>query len=51
MSSPVYIQIHNQLQANIEQGKWQVGEKIPAERALAGEFGVSRIWCQSDDPA
>lgn len=43
MSSPVYIQIHNQLQENIEQGKWQVGEKIPAERVLAGEFGVSRM--------
>lgn len=43
MSSPVYIQIHNQLQANIEQGKWQVGEKIPAERVLTGEFGVSRM--------
>lgn len=43
MSSPVYIQIHNQLRKNIEEGKWKVGEKIPAERELANEFSVSRM--------
>lgn len=43
MGSPVYIQIHNQLRSNIEDGKWQVGQKIPAERELATEFGVSRM--------
>lgn len=43
MSSPVYIQIHNQLRENIENGKWQVGEKIPAERELAAQFDVSRM--------
>ena len=43
MSSPVYIQIHNQLRKNIEDGKWKVGEKIPAERELANEFSVSRM--------
>lgn len=43
MGSPVYIQIHNQLRANIENGKWHVGQKIPAERELASEFGVSRM--------
>lgn len=43
MGSPVYIQIHNQLRSNIENGKWHVGQKIPAERELAGEFGVSRM--------
>lgn len=43
MSSPVYIQIHNQLREQIEGGKWQVGEKIPAERELATTFGVSRM--------
>lgn len=43
MGSPVYIQIHNQLRSNIEEGKWQVGQKIPAERELATEFGVSRM--------
>ncbi|MBB1070488.1 GntR family transcriptional regulator [Limosilactobacillus sp. RRLNB_1_1] len=43
MSSPVYIQIHNQLRKNIEDGKWKVGEKIPAERELANDFSVSRM--------
>lgn len=43
MSSPIYIRIHNELQANIENGQWQVGEKIPAERALAEHFHVSRM--------
>lgn len=43
MSSPIYIRIHNELQANIENGQWSVGEKIPAERALAKQFNVSRM--------
>ena len=43
MSSPIYIKIHNQLRENIEDGKWKVGEKIPAERELAGQFNVSRM--------
>ena len=43
MGSPVYIQIHNQLRENIENGHWKVGQKIPAERELAAEFGVSRM--------
>lgn len=43
MSSPVYIQIHNQLRQNIEDGEWKVGDKIPAERELANDFGVSRM--------
>lgn len=43
MASPVYIQIHNQIKQEIENGKWQVGAKIPAERELALSFGVSRM--------
>lgn len=43
MGSPVYIQIHNQLRENIENGKWHVGQKIPAERELASHFNVSRM--------
>lgn len=27
MGSPVYIQIHNQLRENIENGHWKVGQK------------------------
>ncbi|WP_267201876.1 GntR family transcriptional regulator [Limosilactobacillus kribbianus] len=43
MGSPVYIKIHNQLRENIENGKWTVGQKIPAERELAASFDVSRM--------
>lgn len=43
MSSPIYIQIHNQIKTWIESEKWLVGEKIPSERELAVEFGVSRM--------
>ncbi|WP_290033531.1 GntR family transcriptional regulator [Ligilactobacillus cholophilus] len=43
MGSPIYIRIHNSIKESIENGKWQVGERIPAERELAIEFGVSRM--------
>lgn len=43
MSSPIYIKIHNQLRENIEDVKWKVGERIPAERELANQFSVSRM--------
>ncbi|UQS81840.1 GntR family transcriptional regulator [Bombilactobacillus folatiphilus] len=40
---PIYVQIHNQIKQEIAQGKWQVGQRIPAERLLADEFQVSRM--------
>jgi len=43
MASPIYIQIHNQLKTMIEQGTWQVGQRIPPERVLAEKFQVSRM--------
>lgn len=43
MGSPIYLQIHNELKRQIEFGKYKVGDKIPAERDLAVEFGVSRM--------
>ncbi|KRM11664.1 GntR family transcriptional regulator [Paucilactobacillus suebicus] len=43
MTSPVYIQIHNQIKQDVENGKWRVGERIPAERELAELFNVSRM--------
>ena len=43
MSSPVYIQIHNQIKKDIEAGVWSVGDRIPSERELALEFNVSRM--------
>ncbi|MER2041872.1 GntR family transcriptional regulator [Desemzia incerta] len=40
---PIYIQIHNKIRKMIEEGKWQVGERIPSERDLAKTFEVSRM--------
>lgn len=43
MGSPVYIQIHNEIKRRIEAGKWVIGDRIPSERQLAVQFGVSRM--------
>lgn len=43
MGAPIYLQIHNELKRQIEQGKYKIGDKIPAERDLALEFEVSRM--------
>ena len=43
MSSPIYIKIHNEIRQRIEDGEWAVGDRIPAERELAEQFGVSRM--------
>ena len=43
MSSPIYIQIHNQIKQAIEAGRWAVGDRIPSERELATQFDVSRM--------
>lgn len=40
---PIYIQIHNQMREWIIDGKWQINEKIPSERALTEVFDVSRM--------
>ncbi len=40
---PVYIQIHNKIKKEIENGKWKVGDRLPSERELAQLFGVSRM--------
>lgn len=43
MQEPMYIQIHNKIKKDIENKKWLVGERIPAERQLAIDFNVSRM--------
>lgn len=43
MGSPIYIKIHNSIKEAIQEGKWQIGDRIPAERELAEQFGVSRM--------
>jgi len=40
---PLYAQIINYLDEQIESGFYQVGQQIPSENALASELGVSRI--------
>lgn len=39
----MYIKIHNQIKRDIEEHVYNVGDRIPAERQLAVEFGVSRM--------
>lgn len=40
---PIYIQIHDQIKAEIEGGKWAVGDRLPSERDLSIQYGVSRM--------
>ena len=47
MQEPMYIKIHNQIKRDIENKKYKVGERIPAERQLALKFNVSRMTLRS----
>jgi GntR family transcriptional regulator len=40
---PIYLQIHDQLKAEIAKGVWKVGDRLPPERELSVKFGVSRM--------
>lgn len=40
---PAYHQITSHLKERISLGEWQLGDKLPAEEALAREYHVSRI--------
>lgn len=40
---PLYIQIYNDLLKDIKNGKFVSGDKIPSEKELTEQFGVSRI--------
>ena len=40
---PFYYQIKNDIFKDIERGKYLAGEKLPAERALADKYGVTRM--------
>lgn len=42
-SLPIYIQIHDQIKEKIESGFWQIGDRLPSERELSTQFGVSRM--------
>src|SRR4051812_24592635 len=38
----LYMQIYNQILSEIQLGSFKVGDKLPAERELCEQFGVSR---------
>lgn len=42
-AEPSYQRIKSHVLAQIQQGHWREGDAIPAENALAAEFGVSRM--------
>ncbi len=43
MPDPLYLQTAESLRARIEQGIWKTGDRLPSERRLCEEFGVSSI--------
>lgn len=40
---PIYVQIVRYVTAHIEDGTWQPGHRLPAERAMASEWGVAYL--------
>lgn len=40
---PVYIQIHDEIKEKIEANYWKIGDRLPSERELSTQFGVSRM--------
>lgn len=38
-----YITIHDKIKEQIDNGIWKIGQRLPSERDLADEFGVSRM--------
>lgn len=40
---PAYIQIHNQIKEEIDQGVWKIGQRLPSERDFSLRFEVSRM--------
>lgn len=40
---PVYVSIHDVIKQQIKAGAWAIGSRLPSERDLADEFGVSRM--------
>lgn len=43
MALPRYVEIHNDIRNKISQGYWKLGDRLPSERELSNQFGVSRM--------
>jgi len=41
--TPIYVQIVNYVTAHIKDGSWQPGHRLPAERAMADDWGVAYL--------
>lgn len=39
---PIYLQVKRKIESFISSGQWNKGQRLPTERALAAELGVSR---------
>lgn len=44
---PLYVQLHERLRSNIQQGTWPAGTRIPSEAELMASFRVSRITARA----
>lgn len=42
-ATPYYKKIKQELNSRIQQGEWKEGDRLPSEKKLCEEFGVSRI--------
>lgn len=40
---PAYIRIHDALKKEIDEGVWEIGQRLPSERDLADDYEVSRM--------
>lgn len=40
---PAYIRIHDKIKANVDDGTWKIGQRLPSERDLCDTFDVSRM--------
>src|SRR5699024_5001884 len=40
---PAYIRIHDAIKKQIDDGFWEIGQRLPSERDLADEYEVSRM--------
>ena len=40
---PAYIRIHDKIKADVDDGTWKIGQRLPSERDLCETFDVSRM--------